>query len=127
MAEWGETDSVDMTFSVAKSYLSTVAGLAFDRGLIASVSDPVGKYVRDGGYESPHHAPITWHQTLNQTSGWEGVLWDKPDRADRRAGYDRELQAPGTFWEYNDGRTAAGASDPGSSVRCPERGRSSRS
>jgi hypothetical protein len=23
--------------------------LAFDRGLIARVSDPVGKYVRDGG------------------------------------------------------------------------------
>ena len=104
VAEWGETERVDMTFSVAKSYLATVAGLAFDRGLIKSMDEPVGNTVRDGGYESPHNAPITWHQTFNQTSEWEGVLWDKPDRADRRAGYDRALQTPGTFWEYNDVR-----------------------
>ncbi|MDG1763497.1 MAG: serine hydrolase, partial [Flavobacteriaceae bacterium] len=32
IASWGETKSVDMTFSVTKSYLSTVAGLAVDRG-----------------------------------------------------------------------------------------------
>src|SRR5690606_34217452 len=31
-------------------------------------------------------------------------LWGKPDVADRRRGADRELQAPGTFWEYNDVR-----------------------
>lgn len=104
VAEWGETDRVDMTFSVAKSYLSTVAGLALDRGLIRNMNDRVGDYVHDGGYDSPHNAPITWHQTFNQTSEWEGTLWDKPDRADRRAGYDRELKAPGTFWEYNDVR-----------------------
>jgi CubicO group peptidase (beta-lactamase class C family) len=104
VAEWGDTERVDMTFSVAKSYLATVAGLAFDRGLIKRMEDPVGESVRDGGYASAHNAPITWHQTFNQTSEWEGTLWDKPDRADRRAGYDRELKTPGTFWEYNDVR-----------------------
>ena len=41
---------------------------------------------------------------LNQTNEWEGVLWDKPDTADRREGRDRQLQEPGTFWEYNDVR-----------------------
>jgi CubicO group peptidase (beta-lactamase class C family) len=41
---------------------------------------------------------------LNQTSEWEGDLWGKPDRADRRNGYDRTLAAPGTVWEYNDVR-----------------------
>ena len=104
VAEWGDTERVDMTFSVAKSYLSTVAGLAFDRGLIRNMDEPVAKSVRDGGYDSPHNASITWHQTFNQTSEWEGTLWDKPDRADRRAGYDRQLGTPGTFWEYNDVR-----------------------
>jgi CubicO group peptidase (beta-lactamase class C family) len=104
VAEWGDTERVDMTFSVAKSYLSTVFGLAVDRGLVKSVDEPVRNYIHDGGYDSPHNAPITWYQTFNQTSEWEGVLWDKPDRADRRAGYDRELKAPGTFWEYNDVR-----------------------
>ena len=104
VAEWGDTRRVDMTFSVAKSYLSTVAGVAFDRGLIKDLDEPVGRSVTDGGYASPHNAPITWRMHLNQTSEWEGELWGKPDRADRRQGYDRALQTPGTFYEYNDVR-----------------------
>jgi CubicO group peptidase (beta-lactamase class C family) len=104
IAEWGEPQRVDMTFSVAKSYLATVAGLAFDRGLIPDVQRPVRELVHDGGFESPHNAAITWHHLFTQTSEWEGVLWDKPDVADRRAGRTRTLEAPGTFWEYNDVR-----------------------
>ena len=34
VAEWGDTGQIDLTFSVAKSYLSILAGLAWDRGLI---------------------------------------------------------------------------------------------
>ncbi|MEO8037458.1 MAG: serine hydrolase [Betaproteobacteria bacterium] len=104
VAEWGDTRRVDMTFSVAKSYLSTVAGLAFDRGLIPNVDERVGARIADGGFDSAHNAPITWRMLLSQTSEWEGTLWDKPDVADRRRGYTRALQAPGTFWEYNDVR-----------------------
>jgi CubicO group peptidase (beta-lactamase class C family) len=104
VAEWGDTRRVDMTFSVAKSYLSTIAGLALDRGMIRDVDQPVGRTVTDGGYTSSHNAPITWRMHLTQTSEWEGSLWGKPDRADRREGYDRTLNAPGTFYEYNDVR-----------------------
>jgi CubicO group peptidase (beta-lactamase class C family) len=104
VAEWGDTERPDITFSIAKSYLSTVAGLAVDSGLIRSLDDPVRMYVRDGGFDTPHDAPITWRMLLNQTSEWEGTLWDKPDVADRREGRDRSLHEPGTFWEYNDVR-----------------------
>jgi CubicO group peptidase (beta-lactamase class C family) len=104
VAEFGEVERQDMSFSVAKSFVSTVVGLAFDRGLIKSMSDPVRNYVKDGGYDSPQNATITWHQSLQQTSEWEGTLWDKPDTFDRRRGRDRQLQKPGTFWEYNDVR-----------------------
>jgi CubicO group peptidase (beta-lactamase class C family) len=104
VAQWGDIDRVDMSFSVAKSYLSTVAGLAVDAGLIADVNDRVADYVQDGGFDDSHNRKVSWHMLLNQTSEWEGVLWDKPDVADRRRGYDRKLQAPGTFWEYNDVR-----------------------
>lgn len=104
VAEWGDVRRVDMTFSVAKSYLSTVAGLAVDRGLIPNVHARVGELVRDGGFDSPHNAPITWHHLFTQTSEWEGTLWDKPDVADRRRGRARTLNTPGTFWEYNDVR-----------------------
>ena len=34
LTQWGPTDRADMTFSVAKSYLSLCAGVAFDQGLI---------------------------------------------------------------------------------------------
>jgi len=104
VAEWGDTDREDMTFSVTKSYLSTVAALAYDEGLIRDLQDPIGEYVTDGTFASEHNAPITWHQLLQQRSEWEGTLWDKPDIADRRRGIDREIQTPGTFWEYNDVR-----------------------
>src|SRR5688572_11892789 len=34
IAQWGDPSRVDMTFSVTKSFLSTVVGLAVDQGLI---------------------------------------------------------------------------------------------
>ena len=43
VAQWGDTKRVDMTFSVTKSYLSTVAGLAWDNGLIGDLQQPVGQ------------------------------------------------------------------------------------
>ncbi len=104
VAEWGDTDREDMTFSVTKSYLATVAGLAWNDSLIRDVDDRIGDYVTDGTFASDHNASITWHNLLQQMSEWEGTLWGKPDIADRRRGIDRKLDAPGTFWEYNDVR-----------------------
>ncbi len=104
VAEWGDTRRVDMTFSVTKSFLATIAGLALDRGLIGDVHDRVAESVDDPGFSSAHNAPITWHMMLRQTNEWEGTLWDKPDTADRREGRERALESPGTFWEYNDVR-----------------------
>ena len=114
-AEWGDTGQVDLTFSVAKSYLSILAGLAFDRGLIRDLHEPVRRTVDDGGFDPPHNDAITWHHLLQQTSEWEGELWGKPDLIDRnrnvggrpaagRKGTHRDLQPPGGFWEYNDVR-----------------------
>ena len=104
VAEWGDTRRADMSFSVTKSYLSTVAGLAYDRGLIRRLDDTVTRYVQDSIFAAPHNASITWEHLLRQTSEWEGTLWGKPDIADRRRGVDRRLATPGTFWEYNDVR-----------------------
>jgi CubicO group peptidase (beta-lactamase class C family) len=107
VAEWGDTRVVDMTFSATKSYLSTVAGLAFDAGLLRSTSDTVSDDVAIEEFHSnPHNARITWHQLLNQTSEWQGTLWSKPDTADRynpRTG-KRPVREPGSAWTYNDVR-----------------------
>jgi CubicO group peptidase (beta-lactamase class C family) len=115
-ASWGDPARVDMTFSASKSYLATLAGLALDRGLIRSIDDPVREYVDDGGFDPPHNSKITWRHVLNQTSEWTGTLWDKPDSVDHNRGVGdvnwgsvdkgvaRQLQEPGSFWEYNDVR-----------------------
>src|SRR5207237_10589636 len=49
VAEFGDTLRPDPTYSVAKSMLSTVAGIALDRGLIPSIDDTVEILVQEGG------------------------------------------------------------------------------
>jgi CubicO group peptidase (beta-lactamase class C family) len=109
VAEWGDPGRVDMTFSVTKSFLSSVVGVAFDRGLIRDVNDPVQGYVPLDLFASEHNRKITWDHLLRQTSDWEGTLWGKPDWADRPQGepatwLDRPRQEPGTTYKYNDVR-----------------------
>ena len=82
VAEWGDTARVDMTFSVAKSYLSMLAGLAVDRGLIRDLDEPVHDHGLDDGFDSAQNRSITWRHLLQQTSEWQGTLWGKPDSID---------------------------------------------
>ncbi len=114
-AEWGTPWRPDMTFSVAKSFLSLCVGLAHDDGLIPDLDAPVRDLVDDGGFDDAQNAPITWRNLLQLTSEWEGTLWSKPDLVDRNRelstegqnkekGAARPLQTPGTYWEYNDVR-----------------------
>lgn len=115
VAEWGDTARPDVTFSVAKSYLSMLAGIAIGDGLIGSVDDKVGATVRTGHFDGAHNGQITWRHLLTQSSEWDGVLWEKSDQVDHfrqvggpenntRKGQLRERQAPGTYYEYNDVR-----------------------
>lgn len=109
IAEWGDTRRADMTFSVTKTYLSTVVGLAVARGLIDSVHDPVRRAAPIVEFDGERHGRITWDHLLRQTSDWRGTLWGKAAWADRppRGATVEEAQAvpprePGTSWEYND-------------------------
>jgi CubicO group peptidase (beta-lactamase class C family) len=133
VAEWGEPERVDMTFSVSKSFVSTVVGLAYDRGLITDVRAPVHlsqapvipasppAFGVEGGrnafgsaaplalWETDHNRSITWDDLLRQTSDWEGTLWGKPEWADRpdrdpATWTTRERRTPGSAYEYNDTR-----------------------
>ncbi len=131
IAEWGEPMRPDMAHSVTKSFLSATVGLAYDHGLIKSISDTVYKYLapiqlyspietgnkadRFGKLEllelfsTPHNKTITWSDMLRQTSDWEGTLWGKPDWADRPSAdpkewLTRKRNTPGSVYEYNDTR-----------------------
>jgi CubicO group peptidase (beta-lactamase class C family) len=108
--EWGDVNRVDMTFSCTKSYLSTVAGLAYDDSKI-NVDAPVKNHVWDGSFEGSHNSKITWRHLLTQSSDWSGELFGGKDWADRppREGeisdwQRRTLNEPGTVFEYNDVR-----------------------
>ncbi len=120
-----------MTFSVTKSFVSTVVGLAYDRKLIKNLQAPVrdemapilpyspnarfdkgenfGKSPFIELFETEHNRKITWETLLRQTSDWEGTLWGKPDWADRPSQnpaewLNRPRAEPGATYEYNDVR-----------------------
>jgi len=133
VAEWGEPLRVDMAYSVTKSMLSSVIGVAYDRGMIKSLDDTVRDYVAPiqvlsptvlGNkserlsasdlllpFDSPHNRTITWDHMLRQTSDWEGTLWGKPDWADRPESPTQWTTRPrhkaGTVYKYNDVRVNA--------------------
>ena len=131
VAEWGDPQRVDMTFSVTKSLLSSVVGIAYDRGLIPSITDTVYRVIapiqvyepnQSGNkadrfgkpslinlFDTPHNKTITWNDLLRQVSDWEGTLWGKPEWADRPSDKPSEWQTrprnkPGSVYEYNDVR-----------------------
>ncbi|QDA62197.1 serine hydrolase domain-containing protein [Hymenobacter jejuensis] len=110
VAEWGDTKAVDPTYSVAKSVLSTILGITIERGTIKDIHDPVAQYIHDGGYDSERNRKVTWEYHARQTSEWEGEMWGKKSdfigheafgKGERKP---RELQEPGTYFEYNDVR-----------------------
>ena len=71
-----------MTFSVAKSFLALLAGLAVGDGLIKDLDDKAGPSALDDGFASEQNKDITWRHLLTQTSEWQGTLFGKEDRID---------------------------------------------
>jgi len=116
VAAWGEPDRADQTFSVAKTYLALLAGVAHARGLL----DPgarVSERLPGIGFDSEHNRAITWDHLLTQTSEWQGACCGMPDQVEHyrrvshdpkppagRKGEQRPLREPGQYWEYNDVR-----------------------
>ena len=111
IASWGDTQRVDMTFSVTKSYLSAVTGVAVDKDLIKSEKDFVSNYVWDKTFDGYMNSKISWEHLLNQSSDWHGNLFginhweDRPDNNKTIDDWRSEAQRePGTYYKYNDVR-----------------------
>ena len=108
------------SFSVAKSFTSTLVGAAIQDGSIASIDDPVTRYIPElvgSGYDG-----VTIAQLLAMQSGvrWNENYTDPASDVARFNGqaaegavdpvtaYMRRLpraHAPGTRWNYNTGET----------------------
>ncbi len=116
LTSWGEPRRADLTFSIAKTYLALLAGVAHDRGFLPDVDEPISKRVTGVGFDFGQNADITWAQMLQQTSEWEGECFGIPDQVDHyrhvnfapapngKKGDLRPRNRPGTYWEYNDVR-----------------------
>ncbi len=114
LVSWGEPDRADLTYSVVKTYLALLAGVAHDRGLLPDVNERIGSRLSGIGFDDGNNAHVTWKHLLQQTSEWEGTLWGIPDQADRYSsatfgtpadgvkGDARPLRKAGEYWEYND-------------------------
>ena len=99
------------SFSIAKSFSSTLVGAALQQGLISSLNDPFTRYVpqlKGGAYEG-----VSIRNILQMASG---VKWDETytdPKSDRRKLLELQLaQKSGAIVSYMNALTRAGA--PGS-------------
>jgi CubicO group peptidase (beta-lactamase class C family) len=102
------------SFSVAKSFVSALIGIAIDEGLIESVTDPVTEYLPELSERDPRFERITLRDLLTMSSGirYEEQSLPLPwgDDVDTYYGTDlRDLglsatqivRPPGQEWLYN--------------------------
>jgi CubicO group peptidase (beta-lactamase class C family) len=115
-----DTDGRWTSFSVAKSFTSTLVGAAIQDGAIGSLEDKVSRYIPD--LRGSVYDEVTIRQLLTMTSGvqWTEDYEDpdsdvarfnnaKPERGvDATVSYMRALpraHPPGDVWHYNTGET----------------------
>ncbi len=113
--EWygngGAADEPHTSFSVAKSFLSTLVGIAIDRGEIESLDDPVTDHVPELLDRDERFADVTLRHLVTMSSGLayeeQGLPWSH----DATTYYAPDLRAealsaeveeePGRTWHYN--------------------------
>ena len=106
-------ESLQTSFSAAKSFVSTLVGIAIDEGQIGSVEDPVTDYLPELAARDPDFREITLRHLLTMSSGIryeEGGFPSLRRRhihvlrggfAGRRAQPDPNRGPPGLAWHYN--------------------------
>jgi CubicO group peptidase (beta-lactamase class C family) len=106
-----QRDSIVTSFSMAKSFDSTLVGIAIDEGKIGSVHDPVTKYLPELAKRDSRFTQITIRDLLMMSAGLrynEDAPYHDNDvtyhAADlRRAALENTaiVDTPGKFWLYN--------------------------
>jgi CubicO group peptidase (beta-lactamase class C family) len=108
-------ESLETSFSVAKSFVSTLVGIAIDEGLIGSVNDRISKYLPELAKRDPRFRRIRLRDLLTMSSGIhyeEGGGFPWPFGDDTYTYYGADLrhialtrtrieQPPGIAWQYN--------------------------
>ena len=106
-------ETLQTSFSVAKSFVSTLVGIAIDEGLIGSVDDRLTEYVPELAAQDPRFREITLRDVLTMSAGIryeEGGFPRFGDDTYTYYGVDLRDVAlnrvqiegpPGIVWEYN--------------------------
>jgi len=104
-------DSINTSFSVAKSITSLLVGIAIDEGAIESADDPVSKYLPELARRDARYAKVTLAHLLDMKSGIRYRDHDLPWGDKAKAYYHPELRKlvmdldlvgePGAAWQYN--------------------------
>ena len=68
-----DPDALHTSFSVSKSFLSTLIGIAIDEGKIGSLDDPITDYIPELREKDPRFGAITLKHLITMTSGLEYV------------------------------------------------------
>ena len=106
-----QRDSIGTSFSIAKSITSALIGIAIDEGLIASIDDPITKYIPELKERDTRFGNITIKNLLTMSSGLRYVEEGLPWSDDTTTYYDTELrslalsskveESPGKRFHYN--------------------------
>jgi len=101
---WNET-TTHPAYSVSKSYVSTLVGMAIEEGEIEGVRQPAADFLPEWKGSPPHEA-ITIGDLLSMTSGLEGGkrVFVRGLMARDERGFATGLEVehrPGTHWEYH--------------------------
>lgn len=105
-------DAVQTSFSVAKSFGSAMLGAAIADGVIASIDDPVTKYIPELLGRDPRFAAITIRHLVTMSSGLHYEEYGVPWSDDALTYYDPDLRGlalrktrveepPGQRFHYN--------------------------
>ena len=111
-----DADSVSNSFSVAKSYVSVLTGIAIKEGVIKSVQQPVSDFLPEFTAMDPCHGAITIEHVLTMSTGLDWSESGADPFSDNAKGYYgtnvRELSldqpcriAPGREFDYISGAT----------------------
>jgi len=108
-----DRNSMQTSFSAAKSFTSTLVGIAINEGFIHSLNDPITKYLPELLDQDPRFQAITIHHLITMSSG---LRWDRSDSNPfsddfityyspdlRSTALDSQIiEAPGLRFVYND-------------------------
>jgi CubicO group peptidase (beta-lactamase class C family) len=106
-----DRESINTSFSVAKSITSLITGQAIEEGLLKSVNDPVTDYLPELAGKDSNYTSLTISHLLNMRSGIQFKDHDLPWGDKPKAYYHPDLRkrimdlpitfTPGTRFQYN--------------------------